>query len=109
MTSVRSREMNLNLTREVQRACESASINFLLGAGCSMPAFKTLGNIEELRTMLEHDKTIRDLHRQRVRLSLDAQFFKIAIFPNTLYLTKGAKNRQVDQVQKTIRNSAKHP
>lgn len=100
MTSVRSREMNLNLTREVQRACESASINFLLGAGCSMPAFKTLGNIEELRTMLEHDKTIRDLHRQRVRLSLDAQFFKIAIFPNTLYLTKGAKNRQVDQVQK---------
>ena len=99
MTSVRSREINLNLTHEVQRACESANINFLLGAGCSMPAFKTLGNIEELRTMLEYDKTIRDLHRQRVRLSLDAQFFKIAIFPNTIYLTKGPKSQEVDQVQ----------
>nr|WP_291452533.1 SIR2 family protein [Actinomyces sp. ICM47] len=100
MASIQSYEIHSNLTRKVQRACESASINFLLGAGCSVPAFKTLGNIEELRTILECDKDIRDLHRQRIRLSLDAQFFKTAIFPNTLYLAKDVNNRQIDQVRK---------
>lgn len=99
MASIQSYEISSNLTRKVQRACESASINFLLGAGCSVPAFKTLGNIEELRTILERDKDIKNLHRQRMRLSLDAQFFKTAILPNILYLAKDVNNRQIDQVR----------
>ena len=35
------RETDTGFIDELRRTCESTNINFLLGAGCSMPAFGT--------------------------------------------------------------------
>lgn len=35
------------LIRELQKAVQSANLNFLIGSGCSLPAIKTLGTIEK--------------------------------------------------------------
>ena len=39
--------MRLELTSFLKRATESASLNFILGSGCSCPAIPVLGNVEE--------------------------------------------------------------
>ena len=39
--------MKKELTSFLRRATESASLNFILGSGCSFPAIPVLGNIEE--------------------------------------------------------------
>lgn len=44
--------INIDLSRKelitsLQKAIQSANLNFLIGSGCSLPAIKTLGNIEK--------------------------------------------------------------
>ena len=55
-THVRYREVNQDFLSDLRKTLESTNINFLLGAGCSMPAFRTLGNLEELRVELEEKR-----------------------------------------------------
>ena len=40
-------ESRKELIATVQKAVQSANLNFLIGSGCSSPAIKTLGNIEK--------------------------------------------------------------
>lgn len=40
-------EERKELTSTLQKAVQSANLNFLIGSGCSLPAIKTLGNIEK--------------------------------------------------------------
>lgn len=86
------RETDAGFIDELRKTCESTNINFLLGAGCSMPTFGTLGNIEQLLEQLQligvhstsgvNEKAIENL----VEASLKASFFKTAILPNRDYI-----------------------
>lgn len=83
MSGVRRRTSNSEFLSDLSQILESANINFLLGAGCSVPAFGTLGNIEELRTLFASDATVADARtRERMELSIDAEFFMSALYPN---------------------------
>jgi len=45
------------LIAAVQKAVQSANLNFLIGSGCSLPAIKTLGNVErDLQEKLKNGK-----------------------------------------------------
>ena len=57
MVTISHRETDTGFIDELRRTCESTNINFLLGAGCSMPAFGTLGNIETLSAKLKTSET----------------------------------------------------
>ena len=89
------REMNTKFIEELRRTCESTNINFLLGAGCSFPAFGTLGNSESLWEQLKQDGVdpsiaaatgadAADIERL-VEAHLKAEFFTEAILPNKTY------------------------
>lgn len=101
MTGIRRRKADSNFITDLRRICESTNINFLLGAGCSMPAFKTLGNIEELRTKLKEDDKLDLCERKLIQASLDATFFKLSILPNAEYITS---EKSIDDIYKTKNN-----
>jgi len=61
---------------------ESAHLNFLIGAGTSIPFFASLGNIEEALTDLA-DTVAPDTARLLVRASIQAYFFEKVLAPNT--------------------------
>lgn len=92
MDEIGHRETDAGFIDELRKTCESTNINFLLGAGCSMPTFGTLGNIEQLLEQLQligvhstsgvNEKAIENL----VEASLKASFFKTAILPNRDYI-----------------------
>lgn len=83
MSGVRRRTTDTEFLTDLRQILESTNINFLLGAGCSLPAFRTLGTIEELRTQLASDETCSDaITRRRMELSIDANFFMSALYPN---------------------------
>lgn len=92
MDEIGHRETDAGFIDELRKTCESTNINFLLGAGCSMPTFGTLGNIEQLLEQLQligvhstsgvDEKAIENL----VEASLKASFFKTAILPNRDYI-----------------------
>ena len=54
LDTISGRKTDTAFIDELRRTCESTNINFLLGAGCSYPAFGTLGNVE---TLLEELKS----------------------------------------------------
>lgn len=101
MTGIRRRKADSNFITDLRRICESTNINFLLGAGCSMPAFKTLGNIEELRTKLKEDDKLDLCERELIQASLDATFFKLSILPNAEYI---ATEKSIGDIKKTKNN-----
>lgn len=90
------RETDTGFIDELRRTCESTNINFLLGAGCSMPAFGTLGNIEALWEKLKTSETKEqiandygddaNLIENLVEASLKVSFFETAILPNRDYI-----------------------
>ena len=99
MVTIGHRETDTSFIDELRRTCESTNINFLLGAGCSMPAFGTLGNIEQLLEQLQiigvhSDKTTTSGVSEKVienlvEASLKASFFNTAIRTNRTYPTDG--------------------
>lgn len=87
--------MNTKFIEELRRTCESTNINFLLGAGCSFPAFGTLGNSERLWEQLKQDGADpgiaaaagadTDEIERLIEAHLKAEFFTGAILPNKTY------------------------
>lgn len=96
MVTIGHRETDTGFIDELRKTCESTNINFLLGAGCSMPAFGTLGNIEQLLEQLQvigvhSDKNAtsgvnEEVIENLIEASLKASFFETAILPNRDYI-----------------------
>lgn len=105
MVTIGHREPDTGFIDELRRTCESTNINFLLGAGCSMPTFGTLGNIETLWAQLKTSETKEQIVNKYgndansieklVEASLKASFFKTAILPNRDYVkTNTSKTKE---------------
>lgn len=94
-THVRYREVNQDFLSDLRKTLESTNINFLLGAGCSMPAFRTLGNLEELRVELEEKKGSLgengDVIYRLIKAEIDRRFFMGSIYRNVEYVKEGPK------------------
>lgn len=92
-THVRYREVNQDFLSDLRKTLESTNINFLLGAGCSMPAFRTLGNLEELRVELEEKKGSLgengDVIYRLIKAEIDRRFFMGSIHRNVEYVKEG--------------------
>lgn len=85
------READQDFLSDLRKTLESTNINFLLGAGCSMPAFKTLGNLEELRVELEDRKDTLgkdgEVIYHLIKAEIDRRFFMGSIYRNVEYVT----------------------
>jgi hypothetical protein len=92
-THVRYREVNQDFLSDLRKTLESTNINFLLGAGCSMPAFRTLGNLEELRVELEEKRGSLgengDVIYRLIKAEIDRRFFMGSIYRNVEYVKEG--------------------
>lgn len=103
-THVLYREVDQDFLSDLRKTLESTNINFLLGAGCSMPAFRTLGNLEELRVELEEKKrslgenweVLYDL----IKAEIDRRFFMGSIYRNVKYVTD-----RKDDIEEDIRQT----
>lgn len=103
-THVLYREVDQDFLSDLRKTLESTNINFLLGAGCSMPAFQTLGNLEELRDELEEKKrslgenweVLYDL----IKAEIDRRFFMGSIYRNVKYVTD-----RKDDIEEDIRQT----
>lgn len=73
---------------------ESAHLNFLIGAGTSIPFFAPLGNIEDALTDLA-DTNAPDDARLLVRASIQAYFFENVLLPNTRVVEREASAESV--------------
>lgn len=69
--------------RDFRAIVQDAHINFLLGAGTSMPFFKPLGDVELALTSLSNYKSVEPKIRKLVRASIQAYFYKGVVYPNT--------------------------
>lgn len=95
LDTISGRKTDTAFIDELRRTCESTNINFLLGAGCSYPAFGTLGNVETLLEELKSADTRlqinhaygnnAELIEDFIEASLKASFFENAILPNETY------------------------
>ena len=103
-THVLYREVNQDFLSDLRKTLESTNINFLLGAGCSMPAFRTLGNLEELRVELEEKKASLgengDVIYRLIKAEIDRRFFMGSIYRNVEYVTDGKEGPEGD-IQRT--------
>lgn len=90
-TQAQCREVDKDFLSDLRKTLESTNINFLLGAGCSMPAFKTLGNLEDLRVELEEKKASLgengDVIYRLIKAEIDRRFFMGSIYRNVEYVT----------------------
>lgn len=90
-THVLYREVDQDFLSDLRKTLESTNINFLLGAGCSMPAFKTLGNLEELRVELDKKKNTLgedgEVIYRLIKAEIDRRFFMGSIYRNVEYVT----------------------
>ncbi|MFZ2242139.1 MAG: hypothetical protein WAV90_21695 [Gordonia amarae] len=68
---------------------ESAHLNFLIGAGTSIPFFAPLGNIEEALTDLA-DTAAPHAAKLLTRASIQAYFFENVLAPNTKVIERAA-------------------
>ncbi|TNU73418.1 hypothetical protein FH969_11560, partial [Miniimonas arenae] len=73
---------------------ESAHLNFLIGAGTSVPYFAPLGNIEQALTDLA-DASGSDGAKLLVRASIQAYFFENVLVPNTKVIEREASAESV--------------
>lgn len=85
MDTISHRKTDTDFIDELRRTCESTNINFLLGAGCSMPAFGTLGNIEQLWEMVKADDTLDEYQKSVLEVSIRSAFFNCAVAANYTY------------------------
>lgn len=96
--------MDQDFLSDLRKTLESTNINFLLGAGCSMPAFRTLGNLEELRVELEEKKDSlgenSDVIYRLIKAEIDRRFFMGSIYRNVEYVNDGKKDSE-DDIQRT--------
>lgn len=103
-THVRYREVDQDFLSDLRKTLESTNINFLLGAGCSLPAFKTLGNLEELRVELEEKKDSlgenRDVIYRLIKAEIDRRFFMASIYRNVEYVPDRKEDSEKD-IQRT--------
>lgn len=103
-THVRYREVNQDFLSDLRKTLESTNINFLLGAGCSMPAFRTLGNLEELRVELEEKRGSLgengDVIYRLIKAEIDRRFFMGSIYRNVEYVNDSIEDPEED-VQQT--------
>ena len=103
-THVLYREVDQDFLSDLRKTLESTNINFLLGAGCSMPAFRTLGNLEELRVELEEKKDSlgenSDVIYRLIKAEIDRRFFIGSIYRNVEYVNDGKKDSE-DDIQQT--------
>lgn len=104
MTGIVRKTANEKFIRDLRSICESTNINFLLGAGCSMPAFGTLGNIEIIREMLDNDDSIDEDRKLLIQASLDAEFFIKSIYPNVRYIDSTTSDPDVSLTQQNYSN-----
>ena len=92
-THVQPREVDQAFLSDLRKTLESTNINFLLGAGCSMPAFRTLGNLEELRVELEEKRGSLgengDVIYRLIKAEIDRRFFMGSIYRNVEYVKEG--------------------
>lgn len=103
-THVQPREVDQTFLSDLRKTLESTNINFLLGAGCSMPAFRTLGNLEDLRDELE-DKSASlgesgDVIYRLIKAEIDRRFFMGSIYRNVEYVTDREDGNEED-IQQT--------
>ena len=98
------REVDKDFLSDLRKTLESTNINFLLGAGCSMPAFKTLGNLEDLRVELEEKKASLgengDVIYRLIKAEIDRRFFMGSIYRNVEYVIDGKEGPEGD-IQQT--------
>jgi len=73
---------------------ESAHLNFLIGAGTSVPYFAPLGNIEQALTDLA-DAAGSDSAKLLVRASIQAYFFENVLVPNIAVIEREASAEPV--------------
>lgn len=73
---------------------QDSHINLLVGAGASSPAFPPLGDTEELLTELSQNYQKNDQY-ERVRTSIQGQFFQKVLMPNTQLIRDPAKYARV--------------
>lgn len=92
MTGIKRATTDGSFIKHLRKVVENSHVNFLLGAGCSMPAFGTLGNIEELRTELAEQQDITEDQRTLIQVSIDVEFFKKAIYPNVELASESLKD-----------------
>ncbi len=99
-THILYREVDQDFLSDLRKTLESTNINFLLGAGCSLPAFKTLGNLEELRVELEEKKDSlgenRDVIYRLIKAEIDRRFFMGSIYRNVEYVTDRKEGSEED-------------
>ena len=104
MTRDQPREVDQDFLSDLRKTLESTNINFLLGAGCSMPAFRTLGNLEELRVELEKQKDSLgengELIYRLIKAEIDRRFFMGSIYRNVEYVT-GREEEPEGDIQRT--------
>ena len=103
-THVLYREVDQDFLSDLRKTLESTNINFLLGAGCSLPAFKTLGNLEELRVELDEQKNSlgenREVIYRLIKAEIDRRFFIGSIYRNFDYVTE-RKDGSEEDIQQT--------
>ncbi len=108
-THVLYREVDQDFLSDLRKTLESTNINFLLGAGCSLPAFKTLGNLEELRVELDKQKKSlgenREMIYRLIKAEIDRRFFIGSIYRNVDYVTerKDGSEEDIQQTQAAYR------
>lgn len=94
------REVDKDFLSDLRKTLESTNINFLLGAGCSMPAFQTLGNLEDLRVELEEKKASLgengDVIYRLIKAEIDRRFFMGSIYRNVDYVTNRIEDPEDD-------------
>lgn len=101
MDTISHRETDANFIDELRRTCESTNINFLLGAGCSMPAFGTLGNIEHLWEMVKTDDTLNGYEKSVLEVAIRSAFFDCAIAANYTYA--GSTNTKLIETKQSYK------
>lgn len=78
MTEAQANELTI---QRLSTIIESSHLNFLVGAGTSVPFFAQLGNIEEALTDLA-DTTAPETVKALVRASIQGYFFENVLVPN---------------------------
>lgn len=103
-THVLYREVDQDFLSDLRKTLESTNINFLLGAGCSMPAFKTLGNLEELRVELDRKRNTLgkdgEVIYRLIEAEIDRRFFMGSIYRNVKYVT-GRRDGTEEDIRQT--------
>ena len=103
-THVQPREVDQAFLSDLRKTLESTNINFLLGAGCSMPAFRTLGNLEELRDKVEEQEKRQGENGKVIyrlmKAEIDRRFFMGSIYRNVEYVND-RRGGSEDEIQET--------